>query len=82
MKTHSLVDRANFTFGFTSPTYLSFFVAQGISVSWLIRANVSSLSHCGLKVSSSHEKIAENFANNFLKTIANNKCLIMLKCTC
>ena len=27
-------------------------------------------------------KIDENFANYFLKTEANNKCFIVLKCTC
>ena len=34
--------------------------------------------HCGLKVSRSKAKIDENFADNFLKTKANNKCLIVL----
>ena len=38
--------------------------------------------HCDLKVSSSQAKINENFANYFLKPKANNKCLIVLKCTC
>ena len=38
--------------------------------------------HCGLKVSRSQAKIDENFANYFLKTKANNKCFIVLKCTC
>ena len=38
--------------------------------------------HCDLKVSSSQAKIDENFANYFLKTKANNKCFIVLKCTC
>ena len=38
--------------------------------------------HCGLKVSRSQAKIYENFANYFLKTKANNKCFIVLKCTC
>ena len=39
------------------------------------------LEHCDLKVSDSHAKIYENFANYFLKTKANNKCFIVLKCT-
>ena len=34
--------------------------------------------HCGLKVSRSQAKIDENFANNFLKTKANNKCFVVL----
>ena len=38
--------------------------------------------HCDLKVSRSQAKINENFANYFLKTKANNKCVIVLKCTC
>ena len=37
---------------------------------------------CHLKVSSSQAKIDENFANYFFKTEANNKCFILLKCTC
>ena len=37
--------------------------------------------HCGLKISRSQAKIDENFANYFLKTKANNKCFIVLKCT-
>ena len=40
------------------------------------------LTHCDLKVSRSHAKIYENFANYFLKTKANNKYFIVLKCTC
>ena len=39
------------------------------------------VTHCDLKVSRSHAKIYENFANYFLKTKANNKCFIVLKCT-
>ena len=38
--------------------------------------------HCDLKVSRSHAKIYENFTNYFLKTKANNKYFIVLKCTC
>ena len=34
-------------------------------------------------VSSCQAKICnENFANNFLKTKANKKCFVVLKCTC
>ena len=40
------------------------------------------ISHCDLKVSSSQAKFNENFANYFLKTKVNNKCSIVLKCTC
>ena len=39
-----------------------------------------SWTHCDLKVSRSHAKIDESFANYFLKTKANNKCFIVLKC--
>ena len=39
-------------------------------------------SHCDLKVSRSQAKIYESFANYFLKTKANNKCFILVKCTC
>ena len=39
-------------------------------------SNESDNAHCGLKVSRSQAKIYENFANYFLKTKANNKCLI------
>ena len=35
---------------------------------------------CDLKVSSSPTKIDENFPNYFLKTKANSKCFIVLKC--
>ena len=38
--------------------------------------------HCNLKVLRSRAKIYENFANYFLKTEANRKCFIVLKCTC
>ena len=38
--------------------------------------------HCDLKISRSQAKINENFANYFLQTKANNKCFIVLKCTC
>ena len=48
-------------------------VIQGLS--WI---HFYSLSQCDLKVSSSQEKIAENFANYFLKTKANNKCSVVL----
>ena len=41
-----------------------------------------SLTPCDLKVSRSYAKIYKNFANYFLKTKANNKCFIVLKCTC
>ena len=41
-----------------------------------------SASHCDLKVESSRAKIVENFANYFLKTIAKDKCFIVLKCAC
>ena len=34
------------------------------------------------KVSSSQAKIDANFSNYFLKTKANNKCIVVLKCTC
>ena len=37
---------------------------------------------CHLKVSSSQAKIDENLAYYFFKTEANNKCFILLKCTC
>ena len=37
---------------------------------------------CDLNVSRSQAGIDENFANYFLKTKANNWCLIVLKCTC
>ena len=40
------------------------------------------VAHCDLKVSRSQAKIDENFANYFFKTKANNKCFIVLKCTC
>ena len=40
------------------------------------------LYHCDLRVSRSQGKIYENFANNFLKTKASNKCFMMLKCKC
>ena len=35
-----------------------------------------------LKVSSSQAKIYENFVFSFFKSKANNKCFILLKCTC
>ena len=38
--------------------------------------------YCDLKVSGSQAKIYENFTNYFLKHKANNKCFILLKCTC
>ena len=38
--------------------------------------------HCDLKVSRSHEKIFESFGQYFLKIKANNKCVIVLNCTC
>jgi len=37
---------------------------------------------CDLKFSRFQAKINENFANYFLNTKANNKCFILLKCTC
>ena len=40
------------------------------------------IQHCDLKVPRSQAKIDENFANYFLKTNANNKCLMRLKYTC
>ena len=36
--------------------------------------------HWDFKVSRFQTKVYENFANYFLKTKANNKCLIVLKC--
>ena len=45
-------------------------------------SNSAYLSHCALKIASSHSKnIDDNFANYFFITKANNKCFIMLKCT-
>ena len=38
--------------------------------------------HTNLKVSRSQAKIYENFANYLLNLQANNKCFILLKCTC
>ena len=35
--------------------------------------------HCDLNISCSQEKNYENFADNILKTKANNKCFIVLK---
>ena len=34
-----------------------------------------------LKFANSQAKIGENVANNFLKTKANNKCFMVIKCT-
>ena len=42
----------------------------------------SIISLCDLKVARSVAKIDENFANYFWKLSANNKCFIVLKCTC
>ena len=47
---------------------------------WIIQNEQKGFT-AGLKVSRSSAKIDENFANYFLKTKANNKCLIVLKCT-
>ena len=38
--------------------------------------------HCDLKVSRFQAKIDENFANFFFNTKANDKCFMLLKCTC
>ena len=37
--------------------------------------------HCDLKVANSCAKIYENYASYFFKTIAKNKCFVVLKCT-
>ena len=49
---------------------------------FVLHSKVSLSRHCGLKVSRSQAKIYENFANYFLKTKANKKCVIVLNCTC
>ena len=38
--------------------------------------------HCDLKVPRSQANTDESFANYFLKTNAENKCSIVLKCSC
>ena len=45
-------------------------------------ANLLNPLHFDLKGSRSQAKINENFANYFLKTKANYKCFIVLKCAC
>ena len=43
---------------------------------------VITITRCDVKIPRFYAKIEDNFDNYFLKTKANSKCFVVLKCTC